>query len=103
MPPLIQPASSIRPVFRGRAEIGLTGDDDFHIKVSPDGTSFTDALVIDKDNGYVGIGTSAPNEAHGICRNHWCPNCCNRRRRREQKSFSNSGTIRIQVMHLPGF
>ncbi|HHG90653.1 MAG TPA: DUF2793 domain-containing protein [Devosia sp.] len=38
--------------FSGRAELGLTGDDDFHIKVSPDNftTSFQ-ALRIDKDNG----------------------------------------------------
>jgi hypothetical protein len=34
--------------FSGRAEIGLTGDDDFHFKVSPDGTTFAEAIVIDK-------------------------------------------------------
>lgn len=34
--------------FSGRAEIGLTGDDNFHFKVSPDGSSWLDALVIDK-------------------------------------------------------
>ncbi len=44
----------------GRAEIGLTGDDDFHVKVSPDGSAWTDAIFIDKDNGNVGIGTTAP-------------------------------------------
>lgn len=37
--------------FSGRAEFGLTGDDDFHVKVSPDGTNWRDALVIDKDTG----------------------------------------------------
>ena len=38
--------------FSGRAEFGLTGDDDFHIKVSPDNFSTAyEALVIDKDSG----------------------------------------------------
>lgn len=37
--------------FSGRAEIGLTGDDDFHFKVSPDGAAWTEALVIDKTSG----------------------------------------------------
>lgn len=32
--------------FSGRAEMGLTGDDDFRIKVSANGTVWTDALVI---------------------------------------------------------
>ena len=44
----------------GRAELGLAGDDDFHIKVSPDNFSTTyDAVLIDKDNGNVGIGGGA--------------------------------------------
>ncbi len=37
--------------YSGRAEIGLTGDDDFHCKVSQDGSSWTDALVIDRTTG----------------------------------------------------
>ena len=32
--------------FSGRAEMGTTGDDDFHIKVSADGTTFREAMVI---------------------------------------------------------
>lgn len=44
----------------GRAEIGLTGDDDFHIKVSNDGSVWRDAISVDKDTGFVGIGTDAP-------------------------------------------
>jgi hypothetical protein len=39
--------------FSGRAEIGLTGDDDFHFKVSDDGTTWRDAIVIDKSTGEV--------------------------------------------------
>lgn len=39
--------------FSGRAEFGLTGDDDFHMKVSPDGSTFYEGIVIDKDTGEV--------------------------------------------------
>ncbi len=37
--------------FSGRAEVGLTGDDNLHFKVSPDGSSWFDAIVIDKATG----------------------------------------------------
>lgn len=39
--------------YSGRAEFGLTGDDDFRVKVSPDGSTWNDALIVDKDNGAV--------------------------------------------------
>jgi hypothetical protein len=39
--------------YSGRAEFGLAGDDDFHVKVSPDGSSWSEAIVIDKDTGEV--------------------------------------------------
>jgi hypothetical protein len=45
--------------FSGRAEMGLAGDDDFHVKVSPDGAAWTEALVIDKDTGIVAVLTIA--------------------------------------------
>ena len=47
--------------FSGRAEIGLTGDDNFHFKVSPDGTTFHEGIVIDKNTGM----TSFPNTSLG--------------------------------------
>ena len=37
--------------FSGRAEMGTAGNDDWSIKVSPDGSAWTEALVIDKDTG----------------------------------------------------
>src|SRR4029077_11538578 len=37
--------------FSGRAEVGLTGDDNLHFKVSADGSSWLDAIVIDKSTG----------------------------------------------------
>ncbi len=46
--------------FSGRAEFGTTGDDDWHVKVSPDGTTWYEALVADKDTGRVGLGTAGP-------------------------------------------
>ncbi len=45
--------------YSGRAEFGLTGDDNFHCKVSPDGSSWTDALVIDKTSGALTLAAAA--------------------------------------------
>jgi hypothetical protein len=39
--------------FSGRAEFGTTGDDNFHLKVSPNGTSWLDAMAIDATSGIV--------------------------------------------------
>ena len=45
--------------YGGRAEIGLTGDDLLHFKVSPDGAGWTDAFTVD-GSGRVGFGTASP-------------------------------------------
>jgi hypothetical protein len=37
--------------FSGRAEVGLTGDDNFHFKVSPDGSTWYDALILSSAAG----------------------------------------------------
>ena len=37
--------------FSGRAEMGLTGDDDFHVKVSADGSAWSEALVAEGGTG----------------------------------------------------
>ena len=39
--------------FSGRAELGLAGDDDFHFKVSPDGATWKEAILIDRSTGSV--------------------------------------------------
>lgn len=44
----------------GRAELGTTGDDKLHLKVSPDGTTWHEALVIDPSTGNIGLGTTTP-------------------------------------------
>lgn len=41
--------------FSGRAEFGLVGGDDFELKVSGDGSAFTQALVVDGTTGTVNI------------------------------------------------
>ncbi len=41
--------------WSGHAEIGLTGDDDFHFKVSADGSAWFDAMVIDAASGHVSL------------------------------------------------
>ena len=37
--------------FSGRAELGTTGDDDLHLKVSPDGSAWNEAIVVDRSTG----------------------------------------------------
>ncbi|THH35379.1 DUF2793 domain-containing protein [Aliishimia ponticola] len=41
--------------WSGRAEMGITGSDDFEIKVSADGTAFHTALRVDRNNGAVSL------------------------------------------------
>lgn len=41
--------------FSGRAEVGLTGDDNLHVKVSADGTTWKEALVVDRTSGAVSL------------------------------------------------
>jgi hypothetical protein len=45
--------------FSGRAEIGLAGTEDLALKVSADGASWRDALVV-KTDGRIGLRTAAP-------------------------------------------
>ena len=46
--------------YSGRAELGLTGDDDFHVKVSPDGASWHESITIDSATGRVGVNNPSP-------------------------------------------
>ena len=45
--------------FSGRAEIGITGDDDFHFKVSATGSSFNESLVVAASSGQVTVKNTA--------------------------------------------
>ena len=46
--------------FSARAEIGLTGADHLSVKVSGNGTNWTNAVTIDNTHGNIGIGTTSP-------------------------------------------
>jgi hypothetical protein len=46
--------------FSGRSELGLSGDDDFHIKVSSDGVEWSNALSIDGKTGAVSLPNTVP-------------------------------------------
>ncbi|MEZ5810781.1 MAG: DUF2793 domain-containing protein [Rhizobiaceae bacterium] len=52
--------------FSGRAEFGLAGDDDWHVKVSPDGSTWHEAVVVDGTTGNVGLGGSPEATLHVI-------------------------------------
>jgi hypothetical protein len=45
--------------WSGRAEMGLAGEDDWSVKVSPDGNAWKTALRVDAASGRVGIGPEA--------------------------------------------
>jgi len=51
--------------FSGRAEIGTTGDDGFHFKVSPDGAHWFQSLLIDQTTGLAQV-VADPNTNLGI-------------------------------------
>lgn len=51
--------------WSGRAEMGTVGDDDFAVKVSADGTSWVDALQIDRESGRVSVPTLSAAEISG--------------------------------------
>lgn len=44
--------------FSGRAEMGLAGDDNWHLKVSADGVTWREALKVDAATGIVSVGAS---------------------------------------------
>lgn len=46
--------------WSGRAEFGTAGDDNFRVKVSPDGTTWNEAIQVNRSSGAVGIGGVDP-------------------------------------------
>jgi hypothetical protein len=48
--------------FSGCAEMGLTGDDDFHVKVSANGAGWKDAIVVNRATGSVSMPFTASRE-----------------------------------------
>ena len=57
--------------WSGRAEVGLAGDDHFHFKVSADGETWRDAIVIDKDTGAVTLPLSLYREVLTAARTYY--------------------------------
>lgn len=53
------PGDTVSHIFQtgysGRAEFGLVGGDDFAVKVSPDGSNWTEALKVDRQDGVTAI------------------------------------------------
>ncbi|MBN9566793.1 MAG: DUF2793 domain-containing protein [Alphaproteobacteria bacterium] len=48
--------------FSGRAELGLAGDDNLHLKVSPDGAAWIEAAILDRTSGRITL-VGDPTEA----------------------------------------
>lgn len=56
--------------WSGRAEMGLAGDDDYRVKVSPDGSAWHDAIVIDRTSGRVRLPSTPGREILGADRTY---------------------------------
>jgi hypothetical protein len=50
--------------YSARAETGLTGDDNFHVKVSADGSTWKEAVIIDSATGAVAFPSGGPSKIH---------------------------------------
>jgi hypothetical protein len=46
--------------YSARAETGLTGDDNFHVKVSPDGSAWKESILVDSATGEVAFPSGGP-------------------------------------------
>jgi len=57
--------------YSGRAEMGLTGDDDLHIKVSPNGSTWYDAIVAERNTGRVSFPSGGVREMLAANRNYY--------------------------------
>ncbi|GAA4108338.1 DUF2793 domain-containing protein [Aminobacter aganoensis] len=58
--------------YSGRAEFGLAGDDDWHLKVSPDGGAWTEALQVSRSDGRVLLPAALPltDQNQAVARRH---------------------------------
>lgn len=74
--------------WTGRAEMGLLGNSDFSIKVSADGSAWTEALRIDSASGDTGFGTGSP-----TCRLHASESQNTQTARFENTHAAFSGTV----------
>ncbi|MBS0237614.1 MAG: DUF2793 domain-containing protein [Proteobacteria bacterium] len=57
--------------YSGRAEIGTTGDDDFHFKVSPDGSNWYEGIRIARSNGRVSFPSGGAREVLAANRTYY--------------------------------
>jgi hypothetical protein len=57
--------------FSGRAELGLAGDDNLHVKVSADGTTWREARVVDRSTGVVSLPLTPRREVLTAARTYY--------------------------------
>lgn len=63
----------MQSAWSGRAEIGLTGDDDLHVKVSLDGATWTEAMSINRPDGLARFPQGIAHPATGLPVSQYIP------------------------------
>lgn len=56
--------------FSGRAELGLAGDDDLHLKVSPDGAAWIEAAILDRASGRITLAGDPTDALHAATKQY---------------------------------
>ena len=78
--------------FSGRAEFGLAGEDDFSVKVSPDGTGWLEALAVDAMTGLATVAGD-PTDDLGIATKRYAL---------ARQGDTMTGTLQVHgISHLP--
>nr|WP_295468942.1 DUF2793 domain-containing protein [Mesorhizobium sp.] len=78
--------------FSGRAEFGLAGEDDFSVKVSPDGSAWVEALVVDAATGLATVAGD-PTDDLGIATKRYAL---------ARQGDTMTGTLKVHgVSHVP--
>lgn len=94
--------------FSARALVGLLGNDDFTFKVTPDGSTYYTAMVIDKDNGAVDFSAGAKFSAYcnfgqDYTAGAWQSLFANNTRHNDQSAFASVSNVGIFTAPTDGY
>lgn len=94
--------------YSARALVGLLGDDNFTFKVSPDGSTYHSAMVIDKDDGAVDFPVGAKfsawcNFGQNYTAGAWQDLFANNTRHNDQGAFASVSNVGVFTAPVAGY